>query len=79
MAAGEHIAIAVRPSRGRRVVIEHFGPQLIGHGRKCHRRAGMAATGGFDAVHREGTDRVDGQLRKVVSSFQHVFYDRKRW
>ena len=62
MAAGEDEAIAVRPERRGRIVAQVLRPQLIGDRREGHRRAGMAAVGRLDGVHRQRADRVDGRL-----------------
>ena len=50
-----------------RIVAEEIPP----HG-KCHRgqrhwRSGVAALGGFNGVHRQGTDRVDCQAIEVAA------------
>ena len=59
VAAGEHEPVAVGPEGIGRVVPQKIGPHGVGHGRQRHGRAGMAALGGLDRVHREGADRVD--------------------
>ena len=59
---GEDEAVAVEPVRPRRGVAEEPRPQHVGHGRRAHGRAGVAAVGLLDAVDGEGADGVDGQL-----------------
>ena len=71
MAAGQHVPIAVRPERLRRVVAQMLRPQLVGHRRQGHRRAGMAAVGRLDGVHRQRADRVDGRQVEVLRSGRH--------
>ncbi len=73
MAAGEDIAIAVGPKRRGRIVVQHFGPQLIGDRGKRHRRARVATPGGFNTIHRQGADRVDGQFGDVFTGGSHAF------
>jgi hypothetical protein len=44
------------------IVLEDFVEQRIGHWRKGHRRARVTAVGRLDGVHRQGANRVNGQL-----------------
>ena len=71
VAAGEDEAIAVRPERRGRVVAQVLRPQLIGDRRQGHRRAGMAAVGRLDGVHRQRADGVDRGLFEAFGDGGH--------
>ncbi len=62
VAAGEHEAIAGRPRRVGGIEAEEVLPNGVGDGSQRHRRAGVSAVGGLHGVHRQGADRVDGQV-----------------
>ena len=66
VAARQDEAVARRPERGRRVVAEELVVEHVGHRGQGHGRAGMAALGRLDGVHRQGADGVDGQLLDVL-------------
>ena len=71
--AGEDEAVAVGPAGLGRIVAEHLVPEHVGDGGQGHGRAGVAALGRFDGVHRKGADRVDRQLfNSLVSHEQSV-------
>ena len=55
---GEHEAIAVGPLWIDRIELQEIVPQHFGDVGHAHRHAWMAAIGGFDRVHSEGTDGV---------------------
>jgi len=57
----EHEAVAIRPLRVGRVVLEEVVPQHFRDIRHAHRGAGMAGVGLLHRVHAQGTDGV-GQL-----------------
>ena len=59
MAGRQHEAVAVGPDRVGRVEPQDVLPEVIGHGRHGHRRAGVPRIGGLNRVHREGANRVD--------------------
>ena len=44
------------------IVAEDLVPERVGHRGQGHRRAGMAAVGRLHGVHREGANRIDGEL-----------------
>jgi hypothetical protein len=62
VAGGEHEAVPVEPVGARRVVLQEAAPELVGHGRRPHGHAGVAAVGLLDGVHRQEAQRVDAEL-----------------
>ena len=63
--AGEHEPVAIGPGGVGGIVAQEILPHGVGHGRQCHRSAGVTALGGFDRVHREGSNGVDGEAVDV--------------
>ena len=66
VAAGEDEAIAVGPLGIFRIEPEDVLPEGVSDGGEGHRRAGMAAIGFLDRVHRQGADGIDGEEGDVV-------------
>jgi hypothetical protein len=59
VAAGEHEAVAVGPSRVAWIMAEEPAPEDVSGGSQGHGGAGMAGLGLLDGVHGECADRVD--------------------
>ena len=62
MPGREDEPVAVRPVRARRVVVHHLAVEQVREWRERHRRAGMAGVRLLHHVHRQRSDRVDGEL-----------------
>ncbi len=62
VSAGQDKPVPRRPPRVFRVVAHLVIPDGVGHWRQGHRGSRVAAIGFLDPVHRQGADRVDGQL-----------------
>ncbi len=62
----QHEAVAVGPVRVRRIVAQQLLPQRVADRRHAHRRAGMAGLRLLHGIHRQGADRVDGDLVDVA-------------
>ncbi len=62
VAGGQHEAVAVRPVRIRRVMLQLFRPQRVCHRRGAERQTGVAAVGLLHHVHRQEAKRVDALL-----------------
>ncbi len=60
--AAEHEAVAVEPGRVGRVVAHDPREEDVAERRQSHRRAGVSRVRLLNGVHRQGPDRVDGQL-----------------
>jgi len=56
-----HEAIAIPPTRIRRIVPQEAAPQHVGHRRGAHRQTGMSGVRLFDHVDGQKADRVDAQ------------------
>ena len=69
---GEHEAVAVRPVRIGRVVLQVARPQHVRHGRCAHRQAGMAGVRSLHRVGREEADRVDCQRVEINRAARRV-------
>src|SRR4029078_5204551 len=66
VAGGEDEAVAVRPVRRLRIVMEEFGPEDEGHVGHPHRRSGVARPRLLDGVDGEEADGVDAELFELV-------------
>ena len=60
MAAGKDETVPVGPLGIRRIVVHVMGPQLISHGRRSQRKAGMSGFGLLDRVRGKDADCVYG-------------------
>ena len=65
VARAEHEAIALRPQRVLRVHAQEALEQRVAQRRQRHRRARMPRVGALDGIHREGANRVDGELAQL--------------
>ena len=71
MAAGQHKAIAVRPQRLIGIVVHRVVEQLIRDRSQRHRRARVAAIGGLNRIHAQGTNGVNGHVLNVFRCNGH--------
>ena len=62
MAGRQDKPVPIGPPRIDRIMPKKTGPQHIGHGRRTHRQAGMAAVGFLHCIHREEANRIDAQV-----------------
>ena len=75
MAAGEHEAVAPRPARIGRIVAEHLVPERVSDRCQGHGRAGMAALGRLDGIHRQRSNRVNRQRIDRAGRGAGTFFD----
>ena len=59
---GEHEAVAIRPKRVLRVVLQLSVPERVSHRRSTERQAGMAAVGLLDHVDGQEAEGIDAKL-----------------
>ena len=71
VAIGQHEAVAVRPMRVQRVVLQVPVPQHFGHVGHAHGRTGVAGLGQFDRIDGQHADRVRHATREFRRGMVH--------
>src|SRR5207302_11314738 len=64
-------AVAVRPPRGTRVVMQVARPQDVRHRRRAQRHAGMARAGLLHRINGQGPDAVDAEFLDRLDPSRH--------